>query len=139
MTSVSKLLDRGRQTLIVWPVVRKVEPRRGTVEYHPDLENPVRLRVTTGADRSQIADLPGQIDVELVRCITRSFPRGVGSTWSKVELDGEEYDLAVPARYSPGPSRATSHWEFLLRSRSNLDATPIEDREGVPLAVRRTT
>lgn len=135
----SSLLDKGRQELIIWPAV-KVANSRGSVEWAPDTENPIRLRVTTTGDRSQIADLTGQVDVEVMRVKTRTYPGRLGGTWSRVLLDGVEYDLAEPPRYTKGPSRALSHWTFTLRSRANL--SPIEDLgpiEEIALIERRSS
>lgn len=134
----STLLDRGRQTLVVWPSTQ-VENSRGDVEWSQDLENPIRMRVTTAMDRSQIADLPGQVDVEVVKVKTRTYPGHGGGTWSRCQLDGVEYDLAEPPRYTKGPSRALSHWTFTLRSRANLDPQHLEDVAGVPLIERRSS
>ncbi|MDS2171613.1 hypothetical protein Q7C18_02775 [Nesterenkonia sp. CL21] len=133
----SHLLDRGREALVVWPVIQ-VTADRGSKEYEPDLENPIRMKVTTSEDRSQVADLHGQIDVDILRAVTRSFPSRAGATWSRCLLNGIEYDMAEPPRWSAGPSRSMSHWEFKLRSRANLGATEIADIEEVPLIVRRT-
>lgn len=133
----SALLDRGARTLIVWPATR-VTNSRGTVEWVPDLDDPVRLRVSTSGDRSQIADLSGQVVVEVMRVKTRSYPAREGGTWSRCELDGEEYDLAEPPRYTRGASRSMSHWTFVLRSRAQLsehEPGPVGD---VPLIERST-
>lgn len=115
----STFMERGRQTLILWPV-RTIHNRHGEAEYSADLDNPIRLRVTTSEDRSQIADLPGQVDVDIMRVISRHYPGREGGTWSRCRLDGVDYDLAEPPRFSPGPSKASEHWEFKLRSRADL-------------------
>jgi hypothetical protein len=44
----------------------------------------------------------------------------VGS-WARIEFEGEDWDLAAPARFSPGLSRNTQHVEFIIRSRNRLD------------------
>lgn len=131
----STLLDRGTQTLILWPAIQ-VTSRRGSTEWSQDLNNPIRLRVTTTGDRSQIADLQGQVDVEVFRVKTRTYPGRQGGTWSRCELDGVEYDLAEPPRYTKGPSPTLSHWTFTLRSRANLDPRNPGPIEGIPLIER---
>lgn len=134
----STLLDRGRQTLVVWPAVRVTTGRGYSTEWAQDLDNPIRMRVTTAGDRSQIADLHGQVDVEVMKVKTRTYPGRVGGTWSRVELDGVEYDLAEPPRYTKGASKAMSHWSFTLRSRANLDPQNPGRIEDIPLIGRRT-
>lgn len=134
----STLLDKGRQTLVVWPSI-EVTNSRGSTEWTQDLDNPIRMRVTTSMDRSQIADLPGQVDVEVVKVKTRTYPGRDGGTWARCQLDGVEYDLAEPPRYTKGPSRTLSHWTFTLRSRANLDPQNLTDIENVPLIQRRSS
>ena len=133
--SWSKLMDRGREVLIIYPAVERTN-NRGTVDVYPDYENPIRTRVTTSGERSRIADLPGQVEIELIRAVARSFPRGVEHTWSKCVLNGSEYDLAEPIRESFGPSRATNHFEFKLRSRANLNQGEIPEEKAVPIMRR---
>lgn len=124
--------------MIVWPA-KQVFNDRGSSEWQPDLDNPVRLRVTTTGDRSQIADLPGQVDVEVIRVKTRSFPGLTGGkTWVRVEMNGIEYDLSEPPHYTKGPSRALSHWSLVLRSRANLDPQDLPPYWEIPLIERRT-
>lgn len=111
----SRLLDKGREYVDVYPEELQYNSR-GVPKRVPGTK-PVRVRVTTTKDRSQIADLPGQVDVEVVRCIARSAPVG---TWSRVVYRGEDYDLAAPPRFSPGVSKATQHVEFTISSRNQL-------------------
>lgn len=117
----SRLLDRGRELILVWPQVEVITPR-GDLRKVP-AEEPIAIRCTTSEDRSQIADLPGQIDIHILRVLARRIPTapdGTPSTWARVMYEGQEYDMAEPPRKSRGVSRATEHWEFKLRSRSNL-------------------
>lgn len=124
---MSTLLDKGRELIYVYPEVRTYSDR-GDLKKSPAKE-PVALRCTTSRDRSQIASIPGQVDVHILRATTRKLPRalrddaspeGPGSTWMRIVYMGAEYDLNEPPRYAPGPSRATSHWWFTLRSRNNM-------------------
>ena len=111
----STLLNRGRATVEVFPEVEVVNAR-GTVKKVPS-EEPVLVSVTISSDQSQVADLPGQIEVRVIRCVARSAPVG---TWARVRFEGEEYDLTIPPHRSPGASRASAHVAFTIRSRSNL-------------------
>lgn len=125
---MSTLLDRGRELIYVYAEER-VYSDRGDLRKVPS-DDPIPVRVTSSKDRSQIADLPGQVDVHIVRLQTRKLPTalhdgdnegGPGSTWMRVVYQGAEYDLNEPPRFSPGPSKASSHWEIQIRSRNNLD------------------
>ena len=75
---------------------------------------PVEVRATTTRDRSAIAELPGQIDLTVVKCVTRTAPIG---SWARVVYDDREWDVVEPPRFSPGMSRATRFVSFTLRSR----------------------
>jgi hypothetical protein len=132
---VSRLIDRGRELIYVWPVVA-VTNSRGDVKRVP-ADTPEALRCTTSEDRSQIADLPGQVDVHILRVTTRKLPlddEGMPSTWVRVMYRGAEYDLAEPPRFSPGPSKALDHWEFKLRSRANLSPIGTEEQRAHTIA-----
>lgn len=113
----SALLDRGREFVDIYPETIVVNSR-GTPVKVP-AKTPVRVRVTTTADRSQVAELSGQIDTQVIKCHARTAPLG---SWARVVYNGEEYDLAEPPRFVEGVSRATRHVEFLIRSRSGLGA-----------------
>ena len=114
----SRLLDHGREYVDVYPEILQMNSR-GVPKLIPST-TPTRVRVTTSKERSQIADLPGQVEVEVVRCIARSAPIG---TWSRVVYQGKDYDLASPPRFSPGDvswfRKCTGTWTliFLLASK----------------------
>jgi hypothetical protein len=109
----SRILDRGTETLLVYPEVR-VTDSRGNSLLQP-AETPVTLRVTTAEERQSDAELPGQVSIKVVRVLTRSAPVG---SWARVVYNGEEWDLAGPPRFVQGLSKATRHVEFQLRSRN---------------------
>lgn len=113
----SRLLDKGTVQLDVYPEVVVVNNRGTRVRVPAD--TPVRCRATILKDRSQTADVQGQIDVEIVRAVTRDAPVG---PWSKVVRvrDGTEFDLTAPPHFTDGASRASRHAEFTLRSRGQL-------------------
>lgn len=131
----STLLDRGRELILVWPQVEVTTPRGDTKKIPSD--TPVPIRCTTSEDRSQIADLPGQIDVHILRVVARRIPvaeDGTPPTWARIMYQGQEYDMSEPPRKAMGPSRAIEHWEFKLRSRANL--APIGTAEQRAATVR---
>lgn len=82
---------------------------------------PVKVHATTTADRSSVAELPGQVALSIIKCFTRDVPVG---TWSRVVYDGREWDVAIPPRFSPGVSKATKFVTFTLRSRPGLAVDP---------------
>lgn len=112
----SRLLDKGRELVLVYPEVW-VTNNRGDPVRTPS-ETPVEVWVTASAQRQGDAEIPGQVSIKSVRCITRSAPVG---SWSRIVYQGEEWDLAAPPRFTKGLSRSTEHVEFILRSRNKLD------------------
>lgn len=102
--------------MFVYPEVEVINDR-GTRKKVP-ADTPVKIFVTTAVGQSQTADVTGQISMNIIRCLTRSAPVG---PWSRVVLDGLEYDIDAPPRFTPGASKASSHVEFTIRSRSQLN------------------
>lgn len=82
---------------------------------------PVKIRATTSADRSSIAELPGQVEVSIIKCVTRDAPVG---SWARVVYNDQEWDLASPPRRSPGMSKASQFISFTLRSRPGKVLNP---------------
>lgn len=115
----SRLLDRGRETVYVYPEVLHIDRRGNRVRLPSDTAVPVR--VTTSEDRSSDAELPGQLTVRVIKCLARTAPV---TTWARVVYDGEEWDLGGPPRFTKGVSKTTQHVEFILRSRSHSAPTP---------------
>lgn len=116
----SKLLDRGGETMTVWPA-RQVVDNYGNTQWYPS-EDPAdwfTVGVNISTDRQMTAELPGQLDVKVLKVSLRGYPAGKGEphSYDRIELRGEEWDLAVPPVCSR-LSRATKHWFFILRSRS---------------------
>jgi hypothetical protein len=108
----SILLDRGSDVILVYPEVATRDSRNNLVKIPAEV--PVEVRATTSYDRSSIAELPGQIEVSVIKCVTRDAPVG---SWARVVYDGKEWDLASPPRFSPGRSKATRFVSFTIRSR----------------------
>jgi hypothetical protein len=115
----SRLLDAGQDTIYVYPEVKMRDSRNNLVKVPAD--TPIKIRATTSYDRSSIAELPGQIDVSVVKCVARDAPVG---SWARVVYDNREWDLASPPRFSPGMSKTTRFVSFTLRSRPGTVATP---------------
>lgn len=112
----SRLLDKGSSVMLIYPEVVVVNDR-GTPLKVPS-ETPVEIYVSTMEDRSSTAELSGQLTARVIRCQTRSAPAG---SWARVVYDNEEWDIAIPPRFSPGVSKATQHVEFTIRSRNQVN------------------
>lgn len=102
--------------MILYPV-KKVTDSRGTKSKTPDLDNPFHLRVNCSTDRQSTAELPGQVDVKVLKVIA-PFNTPVDS-WGRAYFRGEYWDLPIPPSIS-NFTKATRHVEFLLRSRNRV-------------------
>lgn len=117
MAMRSRLLDRGTSTILVFPEVDVVNNRGDLLKVPSDVGIPVR--VSMSKDRNASAELPGQVDVKIIRCIARDVPAG---SWARIEYNGEEWDLAAPPHFGRGVSRNTVGVSFTLRSRNDIKA-----------------
>lgn len=123
------LLDRGREIIYVYPETR-IYSNRGDLKLVPS-DEPVKIRCTTAQERSQMADLPGQVDIQILRITARNIPvgdNGRPATWSRIVYHGQEYDMGEPPRLNIGATRATDHWTFTIRSRANLSQISTEEQ-----------
>lgn len=111
----SRLLDRGQSIVYIYPEV-EVTNARGEVVRVP-AETPVPVRVSMSKDRNASAELPGQVDVKIIRCVARTAPVGA---WVRVEYAGEEWDVAAPPHFGEGVSKNTRNVTFTLRSRNDV-------------------
>ncbi|MBT2587946.1 hypothetical protein [Arthrobacter sp. ISL-95] len=111
----SRLLDRGRESLIVY-VEETVTDSFGNVVKRPSGDG-VTIRCTSSEDRSSDAELNGQVSNKVVRILARQVPAG---SWSRIIYDGEEWDLASPPRMTTGATDRLKHIEFTIRSRNKL-------------------
>jgi hypothetical protein len=115
MARRSILLDQGRESMLIYPEVTVTNSRGDSVRIPSD--TPVEVWVTSSAQRQGDAEIAGQVSIKSMRCITRTAPVG---SWARIVFRGEEWDLAVPPRFTPGLSRATQHVEFVIRSRNKI-------------------
>lgn len=113
----SRLLDRGRSIILIYPEEEVINARGERVRV--PAETPVKVRCSMSRDRNATAELPGQVDVKIYRCVTRTAPVGA---WVKVVFEGEEWDLTAPPSYSEGVSKATRQVSFTIRSRNDVGA-----------------
>lgn len=102
--------------MLIYPEIVVINDRGIPLKVASD--TPVTIYVSTMEDRSSNAELPGQVTAKVIRCQTRWAPLG---SWARVVYNDEEWDVAIPPRFTPGVSKATQHVEFTLRSRNRLD------------------
>lgn len=113
----SILLDRGKSTILVYAEDEVVNSRGDRVRVPSDVATPVR--VSMSRDRNSTAELPGQVDVKIIRCVARKAPVG---SWARILYDGEEWDLAAPPHFGEGVSKNTRNVTFTIRSRNDVGA-----------------
>lgn len=112
----SVLVDRGSEEMILYPSVLKTDSR-GNKARSPDFTSPYSVMVNYSTDRQATAELPGQIDVKVVKLIA-PYKTPIES-WARVKFRGEYWDIATPPVISRF-TKATRHVEFTLRSRNEL-------------------
>lgn len=113
----SRLLDRGRETLIVYLEELATDSLGNKVKRPSGVG--IEIKVTSSEDRSSDAELPGQVTNKVMRILARQVPIG---SWSRVVFNGEEWDLSGPPRFTPGATGRLKHIEFTIRSRNKLQA-----------------
>lgn len=113
----SRLLDRGTSIIQVYPETEVINSRGDRVRLPS--ETPVTIRVSMSRDRNSTAELPGQVDVKVIRCVARKAPLG---SWARIVYAGEEWDLAAPPHYGEGVSKNTRNVTFTIRSRNDVGA-----------------
>jgi hypothetical protein len=88
---------------------------RGNKVQTVDEESPYSTRGWVIPGRSSRAEVPGQMDIDIVRIgVGSDFP-GVDS-WSRVLWKGDLYDVVIPPLYHHG-TRHVRHWTIDLRKR----------------------
>lgn len=113
----SKILDKGEETIDIYPEVWTTNRRGEKARVASDV--PVTVRCTVAEDRQSVAELEGQVDLKTLRVLTREV-EGIGSQ-ARVFLRGEEWDIASPPHFSSGVSRGMRHMELILRSRNKIN------------------
>ena len=80
-----------------------------------DEDNPYEVTAWTFAQRSSVASLAGQQDIDVVRFGTTA-DLGDVDAWSQIEYKGHRYDVVAPPYYHNG-TRHTRHWSIDARRR----------------------
>lgn len=105
---------RRGQTATVYRTKVTVD-NRGTKLIGIDLDNPIQVRAAFIPQRSARAEVPGQVQINVVRMIVDSGLPDV-NLWSRVDWQGKQWDVVTPPAHRHG-TRHTRHWSIDLRER----------------------
>lgn len=88
---------------------------RGNVTQVPVPASPHQVRAAFIPQRSARAEVPGQMEINVIRMIVAHDLEGV-DLWSRVEALGKVWDVVTPPSFHVG-TRHTRHWSIDLRER----------------------
>lgn len=111
MSSVQR--RRGREVTF-WGTKFTIDSRGNRVKV-ADPDSKVTVRAAVIPQRSQRAEVVGQVAIDVTRVIVDYDIPGV-TLWSRAELDGQQWDLATPPQIHWG-QRRTRHWTIDLKLR----------------------
>lgn len=112
-----KVIDRGSETMLLYPEVVRLN-HRGEREKIPS-DTPITIRVNAMTDQQSEAEIIGDVTVKALRLVAPAgLPTG---TWARLVFRGEEWDMQRPPTESRF-TRATSHTEFFVKSRNKVVA-----------------
>lgn len=92
-----------------------IEDGRGNIKSVADPDNKVTVNAAVIPQRSQRAEVAGQVVIDVTRVLVDPSIPGV-ELWSRAELDGYEWDLVTPPELHWG-TRRVRHWTIDLRRR----------------------
>jgi len=110
------LLDRGTETVLVWPQTTTTDPDGNPIHGIADAPVTVRCRVQPVSSRDVIA--AGQQTQARYRLSARDAPLG---PWARVYWRGRDWDVDGEPMYQRG-SRRTRHVVAVLRARGEGSA-----------------
>ena len=105
---------RGRPIRIFQ--MREITDRRGNKRLVADPNSMIETTAWAIPQRSSIASMPGQQQINVIRVGIKDDLPGVGA-WSIAHWDGYEWDVAAPPARHYGMSRHVRHWSLDLRQR----------------------
>lgn len=108
------LQRRHGQDAIVYKTHTTTDNRGNDVK-SANLADPITVRAVFVPQRSARAELPGQMEIDVVRMLVDANLPGV-TLWSQVEWNGGQWDVVSPPSYHHG-TRHTRHWSIDLRKR----------------------
>lgn len=92
-----------------------VTDNRGNVVRVADAEGPYEYPVAQVPQRSARAEVPGQQAINVIRILVDAEIPDV-DLWSRVVLNGRQWDIVTPPALHYG-TRRTRHWSIDLRER----------------------
>lgn len=101
-------------TARIWKT-KTTTDRRGNELVLADADGPYEVRVWSIPQRSARAEVPGQMQINVIRIGCAAELTDV-NLWSRVELHGTVWDVVTPPAYHHG-TRRTRHWSIDLRER----------------------
>lgn len=110
---------RRGHAITLFPTISTVD-NRGTPVKGPDLDSPIQTRAWIIPDRSSAAEVPGQQEIEVIRLgiePSSALDGAVIDRYSRVEWDGDDWDVAAPPGHRYG-TRHVQHQTILLRRRT---------------------
>lgn len=113
-------IQRRRQGVPTYIWRSRVEvDRRGNEQIRAYPEDRLYTRVWIKPQRSARAEVPGQqqINITTVGFALPESEMGDVTLWSRVEMNGKEWDIASPPQYHHGTKRHSRHWSMDLRER----------------------
>lgn len=115
----SRILDRGAEVMEYFPPHLQRDARGNELWTVDDnnLPEPIVFRATTSYDRGAKAELTGQVNIPVLRVLTRFVP---GSVYGRIRYAGQMWDIAAPPRQTPGATSSLQHTEFTIRGRNTL-------------------
>ena len=108
-------LQRRRGPWVEIYTDEQFKDERGDFVQAPTPKLIYRVRCAVIPNRSARAEVPGQVETNIVDCITTANLDQV-SIWSRAKLNGTWWDLVTPPAMHYGP-RNIRHWTFSLRER----------------------
>jgi len=88
---------------------------RGNEVKVANLLDPLPIRAVFIPQRSARAEVPGQVQIDVMRMIVDANIPNV-DLWSRVEWLGAQWDVVAPPAYHHG-TRHTRHWSIDIRKR----------------------
>lgn len=92
-----------------------VTDNRGNEVKVANLLDPIPVRAVFIPQRSARAEVPGQVQIDVMRMIVDANLPDV-DLWSRVEWLGSQWDVVAPPAYHHG-TRHTRHWAIDIRKR----------------------
>lgn len=109
-------LQRKRGQPAVVYKTHLITDNRGNEVRVANMDDPIPVKAAFVPQRSTRAEVPGQVQIDVVRMLVDANLPGV-DLWSQVEWNGSQWDIVSPPALHSSLSRHTRHWTIDLRKR----------------------